>query len=135
MSISAVQTLSPHPPGDGPGICSQPSNGDSYMIINGENLLLMTGQFTTSPLQSHQDCVCVGFQPHCGRTLLHCFHGIFNLDKKYIPSDEVIMEVHKSYLTWCRRPCGLQMVTSLSYWLRNIVKLSEKFLLSSVCYR
>ena len=134
MSISAVQTLSSHPPGDGPGICSQPSNGDSYMIINGENLLLMTGQFTTSPLQSHQDCVCVGLQPHCGRTLLHCFHSILNLHKNYMSSDEVIFEIQKNFLTWCRRPCGLQMVTSLSYWLRNIVKLSEKLSLLSLGY-
>ena len=82
MSVSAVQTLCPHPPGDGPGISSQASNGDSNMVINGQDLLLMAGQLTGSSLQSNQHSVGVGLEPHCSRALLDCLHGIFNLSRE-----------------------------------------------------
>jgi len=29
-----------------------------------------------------------------------------------------------AYSTWRRRPCGLQTVTSVSYWLRNMVAVA-----------
>ena len=80
MGISAVQALCPHPPGDGSGIRSQASDGDSNMIINGEDLLLMAGQLTGSSLQSNQHCVGVGLKADSCGTLLDSFHGILNLE-------------------------------------------------------
>ena len=52
---------------------------------------------TVTYLQSTEDHVCFGFERHCSRALLHCFHGIFNLIESSL-DDEVksrIAEVPK----------------------------------------
>jgi hypothetical protein len=79
MGISAVKALCPHPSGDGSGIRSQTSDGDSNMVINREDLLLMAGKLTGSSLQSNQHSVGVGLEANSCGTLLDSFHGILNL--------------------------------------------------------
>merc|ERR1719447_2228105 len=81
MGISAVHALRSHPPRNRTSISSKTCNGDSHMVINWENLLLMRGEVTGSSFEGNQDCVGVGFQANCGGTLLHCLHGILNLMK------------------------------------------------------
>lgn len=44
-----------HPP-----IRGEPGNGDSYVIINGKDFLLVRGEFRRGPLQCHQHHMCLG---------------------------------------------------------------------------
>merc|ERR1740128_970146 len=79
MGVSAVHTLSPHPPGDGASISGEAGDGDSHMVINREDLLLVGGEVARGSLEGDQHGVSVGLQGHGGGTLLYGLHGVFNL--------------------------------------------------------
>ena len=82
VRVSAVHTLRPHPARDGPGVRSQTSDGDTDVIIQGEDLLLVRRQITGGSFQGHQHGVRVGLQPHGGGALLHGLHGVLHLQDK-----------------------------------------------------
>ena len=81
MGVSAVHTLGPHPPGDGASISGEAGDGDSHMVIDGEDLLLVGGEVARGSLEGDQHGVSVRLQGHGGGALLHSLHGVLNLEK------------------------------------------------------
>jgi hypothetical protein len=50
-----------------------------HVIVNFQNLLLVTAEFGNSAFESAQDASRVAAQANTGRALFHGFHGVFDL--------------------------------------------------------
>lgn len=89
-----------------PSICSDSSHGNSDVVINTENLLLVRWKLRSSSLQGNQDSVVLRLQANRSTSQLHSFHCILNLMNStlWTPHSNVavilIAKLQKEYPRW-----------------------------------
>lgn len=141
MTAWWLWSLFDHLLGQGAGIRGQTRDGDADVVVDLQDLLLVGRQLVRGPLESRQHHIIVRTQAQARRTLPSrpARHDFSRSASKLSPPRQATTTTQPgrytvpigtarltcftasmAYSTWCKRPCGLHTVTSVSYWLRNM---------------
>lgn len=83
------------------GVGGQTCDGNPAVVVDGDDLLLVGGQFGRGSLQSDQDSMSAVFQSDSGRSLFDGLHGVFHLVDAALrtpDSNIVVILVSKHFL-------------------------------------